>query len=260
MHAVKEKVDRLESILGEFIIHTDVSLSRLEREVEKLQDEMRVFKDEMKDFKDEMKDFKDEMKDFKDEMKDFKDEMRVFKDEMKDFKDEMRVFKDEMKDFKDEMSDFKRNMEADRKEINKQWAYLAKKMGTLDEDLVAPAVRPVLAKYFDCEPLSRSIRNLRRIDGDTFEIDVLASCKDRVFMIEVKSSPKTDHIEEILEKATLFKRFFPEYENKEVIPIFAGITFPENVVKYATRKDLYVMEYKEWEYMDIINFEEVKSK
>jgi len=253
MHAVKEKVDRLESILGEFIIHTDVSLSRLEREVEKLKDEMSVFKDEMKDFKDEMSVFKDEMKDFKDEMKDFKDEM-------KDFKDEMSVFKDEMKDFKDEMSDFKRNMEADRKEMNKQWAYLAKKMGTLDEDLVAPAVRPVLTKYFDCEPLSRSIRNLRRNDGDTFEIDVLASCKDKVFMIEVKSSPKTDHVEEILEKATLFKSFFPEYEDKELIPIFAGIIFPENVVKYATRKGLYVMEYKEWEYMDLINFEEVKSR
>lgn len=47
MYAAKEKVDRLESILGEFIIHTDVSLSRLEREVEELKHEMRASKDEM---------------------------------------------------------------------------------------------------------------------------------------------------------------------------------------------------------------------
>lgn len=78
-------------------------------------------------------------------------------------------------------------------------------------------------------------------------------------MIEVKSSPKPDHVEEILEKATLFKNFFPEYADKELIVIFAGIIFPENVVKYATRKGLYVMEYREWKYMDIINFEEASK-
>ncbi|MDQ1327765.1 MAG: hypothetical protein QG641_1048, partial [Candidatus Poribacteria bacterium] len=116
MQAVEERVTSLESVLRDFIIHTDISLSRLEREVEEL-------KDEMKDFKDEMKDFKDEMKDFK----------------------------SEMKDFKDEMSKFKTDMDADRKEMNKQWAGLANKMGTLDEDLNAPAVRPVLNQYFKCE-------------------------------------------------------------------------------------------------------------
>jgi len=52
---LEQKVDSLESILGRFITHTDISLTRLERE-------MKEFKDEMKEFKDEMKEFKGEMR------------------------------------------------------------------------------------------------------------------------------------------------------------------------------------------------------
>jgi len=160
-------------------------------------------------------------------------------------------------DFKEEMNRFKDRMEASHKEMNKQWSALAKKMGTLDEDLVSPAVRPVISKYFKCDPIDRSIRNLRRKNGDSFEVDVLAVCKDKVFMIEVRSTPRVNYVDEILEKVPLFKEFYPEYEDKEVIPIFAGIIFPENIVQYATRKGLYVMAYREWEYMDIINFDGV---
>jgi hypothetical protein len=176
---------------------------------------------------------------------------------LEDFKDEMRIFKDEMSDFKDEMSGFKDRMEASHKEMNKQWAALAQKMGTLDEDLVSPAVRPVISKYFKCDPIDKSIRNLRRKDGDSFEVDVLAVCKDKVFMIEVRSTPRVNYVDEILNKVPLFKKFYPEYEDKEIIPIFASITFPDNIIQYATRKGLYVMAYREWEYMDIINFDEI---
>ena len=65
---VRERVSTLEIVLGEFIVQTNKSLNRLERE----------------------------MRDFKDEMSDFKDEMRVFKDEMSDFKDELRTDRKEM--------------------------------------------------------------------------------------------------------------------------------------------------------------------
>lgn len=56
-----------------------------------------------------------------------------------------------MKDFKNEMKDFKDEMKADHKKMNKQWGDLANKMGTLIEDIVAPAVDPVVKKYFGRE-------------------------------------------------------------------------------------------------------------
>jgi hypothetical protein len=238
MQTVEERVDTLEDVLRHYIIHTEASQARTDEAIANLSREIDKFKDEMNDFKDEMNDFKDEMKEFKVEMSDFKNEML-------DFKNEMREFKEETK--------------ADRREMNKQWGALAQKMGTLDEDLIAPATRPVLAKYFKCEPKSRSIRNLRRINSDSFEIDVLVACDDRVFMIEVRSSPRSEYVNEILRKAKRFKKFFPEYKDKEIIPIFGSIIFSENVIKYATKKGLYLMAYREWEYMDILNFDEIQG-
>ncbi|MEW6419225.1 MAG: hypothetical protein AB1480_14115 [Nitrospirota bacterium] len=176
MSAIEDKVERLESILGQFIVHTDVILRRLENA---------------------------------------------------------------------------------HKEMNRQWAALAKKMGTLDEDLIAPATRSVLSKYFKCEPSYRGIRILKRVNGEDYEVDVLVVCEDKVFMIEVRSTPKVEYVDEIIEKAAHFKRFFPEYADKELILIYGSIVFPENVINYASKKGLYLMAYREWEYMDIINFDEV---
>ncbi|HEC97425.1 MAG TPA: hypothetical protein ENI58_04615, partial [Nitrospirae bacterium] len=59
MPTVEERVDTLESLLGQFIVHTDTALRRLEREMREFKDEMREFKDEMREFKDEMGEFKD---------------------------------------------------------------------------------------------------------------------------------------------------------------------------------------------------------
>ena len=197
MKLIEERVATLETLLGEFIVHTDVALTRLEREME---------------------------------------------------------------DFKDEMSEFKKESEKDRKNMNKQWGELANKMGTMDEDIVSPAVRPVLNNYFKCEPLTKGIRIRRRKGDREIEVDVLAVSEDKVFMIEVRSTPRAEYVQEILNKATEFKYFFPEYSDKEVIPIFASLVFDDQIIDYATKKGLYLMAYREWEYMDIINFDEVNKK
>jgi hypothetical protein len=226
MQAVEERVSTLEKVLEEFIIHTEAFQNRLEDS--KVNHDIALTRLE-----------------------------RVIEESKINNDIALTKLERGLDEFKDEMNGFKDRMEASHKEMNKQWAALAKKMGTLDEDLVSPAVRPVISKYFGCDPISRAIRNLVRKDGDSFEVDVLAVCEDKVFMIEVRSTPKVNYVDEILEKVPLFKKFYPEYEDKEVIPIFASIVFPENIVQYATRKGLYVMAYREWEYMDIINFDEL---
>ena len=47
MSKLEERVDRLESLLGQFIVNTDVALRRLKASVEAFKEEMRVFKDEV---------------------------------------------------------------------------------------------------------------------------------------------------------------------------------------------------------------------
>jgi chromosome segregation ATPase len=279
MRTLEHKVESLESLLGQFIVNTDIALRRLESEMQKFREEAekdrkafeerlqryieesernrKVFQDEMREFQDEMRAFKDEMRVFKDEMLAFKDEMRAFKDEMRAFKDEMRAFKDEMKDFKDEMLEFKRRQEEENIRKNKEWSALAKKMGTIVEDLIAPALRPTLSKYFQCEVTMEGQRIFRRKNGEDYEIDAIAGCDDKIFMIEARSTPRVEDVKEIKKKSERFFEFFPEHNRKELIVIFGSITFPENVIKYATKQGIYVLAWREWQYMDILNFEEV---
>ncbi len=255
---IEERVDRLEDVLGRFITHTDIALNRLERELER---EMGIFREEMRKDREERQRDREEMEKDREERQRDREEVKKDREERQKDREEMKKDREEVEKFLEEMRKDREEMKKDReemkKEFNKQWAALATKMGTIDEDLVAPAVRPVLGKFFNCEFNTRSIRDLRRINGEDFEVDVLAATDDKVFMIEVKSSPRSEYVAQILSKAKKFKKFFPEYKDKELIPVYASIIFPENILKHATRKALYVMAYREWEYMDIINFEEV---
>jgi len=210
MRTIEERVESLEAVLGQFIVHTDIFLNRLERDMREMNDRLEKNIREMND--------------------------RLEKN--------IREVSDRLKE--------------NIREMNKQWGALANKMGTIDEDLIAPAARPVVEKYFETEPTTRAIRVSRRLGSENLEVDVLVVCEDKVFMIEVKSSPKIEYVEQILEKTAEFRRFFPEYESKQVIPIYAGIIFPNEVINHATQKGLYVMAYREWEYMDIINFDDIK--
>jgi hypothetical protein len=202
MAILEERIDTLESILGRFIVHTDVALRRLERE--------------------------------------------------------MKEFKDEMKEFKDEMRGFKKQQDEEWRKWRKEWSNISKKMGTIVEDLIAPALRPVLEKYFKCDVTMEGQRQFRRKNGQDYEIDAIAGCDDKVFMVEVRSTPRINYVDEIAEKKEKFFEFFPEHKGKELIVIFGGITFPNNIIQHASKNKIYVMAWREWEYMDILNFDEVQ--
>ncbi|RMA93300.1 hypothetical protein [Hydrogenothermus marinus] len=255
MPELKERVDRLEEAMMRLVYIQQ----KTEMEIQALKQEMKEFKDEMLEFKNEMKDFKDEMKEFKDEMLEFKNEMKDFKDEMKDFKDEMKEFKDEMLEFKNEMKDFKDEMKREVRRINKQWGELSNKLGTIVEDIVLPATRPIIKKYFKCDPDTLMANVEKKLNGKTEEWDVIAICKDKLFLVEVKATPRVEYIKQAKEKATKLKEFFPEYKDKEIILIFASLSIKEDILNKLTKEGIYAMAYREWEYMDILNFEEVKK-
>ena len=60
MATVQERVDRLETLVEDFVINVGIEFNKLYNSQLRTEAELRAFKDEMKDFKDKMKDFKDE--------------------------------------------------------------------------------------------------------------------------------------------------------------------------------------------------------
>jgi hypothetical protein len=257
---IEERVSELESLFGHFITSVTTSLNRLSREMKVFKDEMKVFKDEMKDFKDEMKDFKDEMKDFKVNLEiDRKNEAK----EMKDFKVNLEI---DRKNEAKEMNDFKINLEIDRKnetkDWNKKWGQLSNKLGSIVEDIISPAARPVIENQFKDKIDTISI-NIKRFDRKLNlegEFDVVAISEHYLYLIEVKSTPRLNYLDDFQSNIEKFKILFPEYNDKKLVPILAGLRFDDNFVNFATERKMYVMAYREWEYMDILNIDKIERE
>ncbi|MEJ7620042.1 MAG: hypothetical protein WKI46_04400, partial [Aquificaceae bacterium] len=90
------------------------------------------------------------------------------------------------------LEEHKKETDRQIKENNKRWGELANKLGTIVEDIIYPAFRPVIRKYFGCEPEKTYMRleYSNRERGIYEEFDAVAVCEDKVFLLEVKSTPR----------------------------------------------------------------------
>jgi len=220
--AVEEKVDRLEALFGQFMAQTNRAIIRMERGIEDLQVEMSEFKNEMRDFK------------------------------------------IEMSGFKNEMSGFKDRMEAEVKRVNRQWGELANRIGTLVEDIVAPAIPRIAKDIFGCEDIEdlmvRRYKTKPLDKSSRREFDVIAVCHDKVILNETKSTPRTSYIDDFIEflKDGTFEEYFPEYKEKELIPIFSSLYLPPDVVNQLSNNRIFAMAMSDT-VMQILNYDQCRS-
>ncbi|MDM7274427.1 hypothetical protein [Sulfurihydrogenibium azorense] len=160
-----------------------------------------------------------------------------------------------------EIKEYKQEVDKQIRDMNKKWGEISNKLGTIVEDIIFPAAKPVLEKYFNCEITDIHMNRKRKKDNLKDEFDVIAvsdPCKT-VYLIEVKATPKIDYINEFKdEKLERFKALFPEYEDYKLIPIFASLRLEDDIINYLTKNKIYAMAYREWEYMDILNFDQIK--
>ncbi|MHB1679694.1 MAG: hypothetical protein ACYCTB_04185 [bacterium] len=180
--------------------------------------------------------------------------------------EEMISFKNEMSEFKDEMrigfENYKEENRNEQKKLNKQLGEISNKLGTVVEDIIYPAARPVISKYFnyDVDSIEISENIYKNKEGYKEEFDIIAVVPDKVFLIEVKSTIRITYIEEFKEKIKRFTKLFPEYIDKQLIPIIASLNINANTLNILTKNNIYAMAYREWEYMDLLNFKKLEKK
>lgn len=148
-----------------------------------------------------------------------------------------------------EMRDFKN-------EMNKRWGDLANRLGTLVEDIVAPAFPDVIKKRFNLGIEDMMVRRERRKGEQREEFDLIAVMGEMVFVVEVKSQYKSEYVDRFFQKLDRFKELFPEYEGKQIVGVVASLYLDESVIRYATTKGYYAMGMK-GDYMDFLNAEEI---
>lgn len=186
--------------------------------------------------------------------------LRRMEEDTAAFKDEMRIFREEVRrDQQQRDADLK----VFREEMNKKWGELANRLGKVVEDIVAPNLRTIAQQYFGCTIVDTYAPNIKRrhpATSNLIEFDVILVCQEYLFVNQTKSKAEPKDVKDYIERQLnkIFE-YFPEYEGKTVIPTFASLSLPENVIKQLTRKKIYAMTTK-GDTMDLVNYEEVQER
>lgn len=142
----------------------------------------------------------------------------------------------ELREFKDEMLTFKEENRQQRREMNIKWGEMARKLGTITEDLVAPGIPRIIKEEYGLEVTDLMVRRKKRLmDGRSKEYDAIAVAGGYVYVDETKSTLDSEDVKDFIEDIQGFRDFFPEYEGKKIIGILASLYVDESVIKHAEK-------------------------
>ena len=222
----EERLEKLESVLIQFIEQTNEALLSFRKQAEEKEAEQKKRSEEREA-----------------EQKKQAEEERIKAEEKRRQAEEERI--------------------KEKKEWNQRWGDLAKKMGTIVEDIVAPNIPRIAQEYFKCERIDDfMIRRIVRNKKDRTkrrEFDVIAVCEDKLIIAESKSNPKKDDIDRFISALNEIPDYFPEYRDMKIIPVMASLNITEDIVNYLTKQNIYAMTMGD-ETMDIVNFKDIDTK
>jgi hypothetical protein len=137
----------------------------------------------------------------------------------------------------------KEQMERDNRQMKKTWGDLANKMGTVAEDVVAPNIPRLAVEEFGMVEVEdfqcRARRTSRRGEKRKREYDIVCAGPDKVIVVEVKSTPTLEKIREVPARLQEFFDFFPEYEGRELIGVFASWSIDDALLPAISAAGLY---------------------
>ena len=127
------------------------------------------------------------------------------------------------------------------KKINKLNGLFSNQWGSLVESLVEPrALKLFQERGIKVRQVFQRVKV--KVDGqDRMELDLLLANENEVVVIEVKSTLRAEHVNELLEKVKKFTTYFPQYAEYKVYGGVAGLKIEEGVERYAYRKGLFVL-------------------
>jgi len=249
--AFKEEIRRDTQAFRETLERdTQAFKEEIRRDTKALKAEMRTFKEEIRR---DTEAFKAAMQALTERLEnDLKESKRQMENDLKESKRQME------NDLKESKRQMENELRESKRQWNKQWGELSNKLGTIVEDIIFPASRPVIESVFRVKVQQLATRVFRQQGNLRAEFDVVAVSERQVFLIEVKSTPRFDYLTDFVDnRIPVFRQLFPEYASLDLVPIFASLSIPDDIVKAATNRRVFAMAYREWEYMDILNAKEL---
>ncbi len=159
------------------------------------------------------------------------------------------------------IDDFQAESLAIRRQMWKQWGDLANKMGTIVEDIVAPGLRGIGRQYFQIDEFdyfAPRVRLRRENRSRTREFDVVAYSPEYFFLVETKSSGRTNYISEFIKLIPEIPSWFPlETKGRKLVPVFASLYLDEAAITYLTKNKILAMATRD-DGMDLYNPEVIE--
>ena len=141
-----------------------------------------------------------------------------------------------------ELREFKDDMKQQNREMNMKWGLMAKKLGTITEDLVAPSIPRIVTEEYGLEVTFLGIRMKKKLrDGRIREYDAIAVADECVFVDETKSTLDSEDVKDFIKDIQEFRDFFPEYKKNKIIGILASLYADEGVIRYAEKSGFLVL-------------------
>src|SRR6266851_3374189 len=132
-----------------------------------------------------------------------------------------------------------------REEWNRERGEIARKLGTVVEDIVAPSIPRVVATVFGLSeenPLERfAIREQRRANGERREFDAVAAWPGYFLINETKSQLRPEDVPLFVETLRGARRFFPEYQGRKLVGALASLYLDPTLIRYIERQGIIVM-------------------
>jgi hypothetical protein len=133
-----------------------------------------------------------------------------------------------------------RKIEKVHKQLSQELGNLGQSWGRFVENIIAPACETLfLDRGIPVQQVSQRVK--KRLNSDTLEIDILVLNQDHALTVEVKSKLSVQDVKDFLTDLAEFRRFFPEYEQKQVYGAVATMDIEEGADKYAYRQGLFLL-------------------
>lgn len=136
----------------------------------------------------------------------------------------------------------KKFQDTDRKikSVATQLGQLGNRLGQFVEEMVRPAlVRLFRERGIDVRQVLQNLSAHDEKGRAIIQIDLLVLNTDVAIVVECKSQPSIDDVNEHLERLDIFKTHFPQYVSLRIFGAIAAMVLPQQVNEYAIRKGLY---------------------
>ena len=282
IEVVEERTDRLETLFGQFMTQTGISIRRHDRLIERMENMIAEMKAESatdraasaRDRQEMDRRLEGVIAEMKEESARDRQEMdRRLEGMMAEMKEESArdraasaMEREEMdRRLEGMIAEMKEESARDRREMNKRWGELANKMGTIVEDIIAPSLRRMALEEFNCGEevfFSPRVSRIRSDDPSRQrEFDVLYVGARAVLLNETKSAPRSEYIQAFVDflRRGEFALYFPEYREMPIVPVFSSLHIPGNLVTHLTRNGIYAVAMGE-EAMRVLNLDTVRQQ